>query len=202
MEMYQISNAVMTISPPIEGTVISAAVSRYVEQYNVLARKTAVSIIGLAKTLVEAEKELNTDDFDIFCDQVGIKGKKATYTKLRTIGMSVSRFDPYLERLPNTWTTLYELAKIAPDQFARIAPDLTPFTTAKEIDEMLGDQVAKSNKKNLIDLAITFGPMEIANKKEVYDAINDLKSKYPLSLKPSKVLENEFKKFNQTKKAA
>ena len=74
-----------------KATVIAPQVTVYVERYQMFARKTAESIIGLATTLLEAEQELNGVDFALFCDEVGLKKGDTTYSKLRKIGAAAAR---------------------------------------------------------------------------------------------------------------
>src|ERR1019366_4614715 len=92
-------------------------------------------IIGLAMTLVEAEEKLSTAEFKIFCELVGIPKGGPIYKKFTKIGEAATRFKPYMEKLPANWTTLYKLASLPPDKFDRVAQSLTPFITAREIDE-------------------------------------------------------------------
>lgn len=175
------------------GTVITPKVVTYVERYQTFARKTAESIIGLAETLIEAETTLDGVEFSIFCDQVGIKVGDATYSKLRAIGLNASRFNPYLDRLPNAWTTLYKLAKMTPDQFSLVAESLTPFTTAKE----LGFAVTGKAEKKEVDLSISLGSLSSEIKSSIYADINELKSRYGFKVKEGQTFIVEMKNLKQ-----
>ena len=114
---------------------LSAEVAHYVDRYRGFARQTADGIIGLAMTLVEAEEKLSTAEFKIFCELVGIPKGGPIYKKFTKIGEAATRFEPYMEKLPSNWTTVYKLAALPPDKFDRVAQSLTPFITAREIDE-------------------------------------------------------------------
>lgn len=198
MENAQVTKSIATVS---DGSVIiTPQVVRYVDKYRNFARKTAESIIGLATTLTEAEEKLNGVDFSIFCDEVGIKKGDATYSKLRKIGMNASRFQPYLDNLPNSWTTLYELAKLEPNKFDRIASDLNPFTTAKDVSEAVGAK-KQQEKKVVVDLTICFGNLGSSSKKEVYDSIIEMKKKFNFSVKEGQLFISEMKTV-KTKKVA
>ena len=116
---------------------LSAEVARYVDRYRGFARQTADGIIGLAMTLVEAEEKLSTAEFKIFCELVGIPKGGPIYKKFTKIGEAATRFKPYMEKLPANWTTLYKLASLPPDKFDHVAQSLTPFITAREIDEKI-----------------------------------------------------------------
>ena len=116
---------------------LSAEVAHYVDRYRGFARQTADGIIGLATTLVEAEEKLSTAEFKIFCELVGIPKGGPVYKKFTKIGEAATRFEPYMEKLPSNWTTVYKLAALPPDKFDHVAQSLTPFITAREIDEKI-----------------------------------------------------------------
>jgi hypothetical protein len=200
MENAQVTESIATVSVSDESVIITPRVVSYVNEYRNFARKTAESIIGLATTLVDAEQNLNGVDFSIFCDEVGIKKGDATYSKLRKIGMNASRFQPHLDNLPNSWTTLYELAKLETSKFDSIASDLNPFTTAKDVSEAAGSK-KQQGKKDVIDLTICFGKLGSSTKKEVYDTILEMKKKFNFSLKEGQLFINEMKTV-KTRKVA
>ena len=202
MENTKTASNSTNVAFPNGNTVITPDVVRYVERYQTFARKTAESIIGLAKTLVEAEEKLNGVDFSIFCDEVGITKGDTTYSKLKKIGENASRFNPYLQNLPNAWTTIYQLAKLEPNKFAQIAPNLTPFSTAQEITSAFSEKKKNEREKNVIDLTISFGNVGSDNKKEVYDAIIELKKKFQFSIKEGSSFITEMKSVKQNRKVA
>jgi hypothetical protein len=174
-------------------TVLSPDVVEYVERCRSFARQTAEAIINLAKTLVEAEQRLDGEDFKVFCDEVYIPKGGPVYKKLKKIGETASRFAPYIEQLPNTWTTIYKLAAIEAEQFDDVAPGLTPFTTAREIDEMTGTKGSRSTAKvvKLHDLTISLDGLDPQMKRTVYEAICELKEKYHFSMTAAKALEGD-----------
>jgi hypothetical protein len=100
------------------------------------AKKTAESIIKLAVTLVEAEHTLLAKEMFDFCDKVGLQHDSSNYRKLMKIGQEASRFEPFLDRLPSSWTSLYKLAKLEKDQFDHLTQDqrFTRTMTAADID--------------------------------------------------------------------
>ena len=65
--------------------------------------------------------------------------KGTTARKLKEIGEKLTRFQPYLDKLPNTWTTIYVLAKMDDHEFQRVANSgvLHPFVTLKAIEDVV-----------------------------------------------------------------
>ncbi len=121
---------------------------KLVEEYLAFNKSSAESILRVSETMVAAEREL-TDSFDAFCKRVGIVKGSPTYSKHKTIGENAHRLEPYLDRMPSAWTTIYKLAKLPPDQFLMIARDLTPALTAADIDSLLSKPTAVSSEGRL-----------------------------------------------------
>lgn len=120
-------------------TAIDQNVLTFVARYRSLLKKSGGSIIEQAKTIHEVETELGKKHQASFYRQIGLDPEGATVRKLRVIGENSPRFQPFLDRIPSTWTTLYDLAKLSMDDFKRVtdADLLTPFVTAKEIRELV-----------------------------------------------------------------
>jgi hypothetical protein len=129
-------------TPP---TVLNGTLSRLdelVEQYKTFAKRSAENVIRAAETVFIASREfeLSPEDLQTFKKRVGLDQRDdSTYRKLRKIGEEVTRFEPFVHRLPNSWTTLWELAKLDPDQFDQVTEDsrFAPAMTAAELDDIL-----------------------------------------------------------------
>lgn len=179
---------------------IKSEILTFINRYQTFLRKTAESILGLAETLVEAEAELNAVDFLIFCENVGLTKSSPTYSKLKQIGENSSRFRPFVDRLPNTWTTIYKLAKLDNDQFVRISDYLSPFVTSKEIDEQMG--VSRSaGPAQTYDFKIALGVLDGDSKAEVYEALLALKDRFKFSLSEDRKVLEELKTIKLAKAA-
>ena len=106
------------------GTEVSSTVHiQLVNQYRTFAKHTAANIIKLAETLVEAEDSLSKRELRQFCEDVGLEYDGSTYRKLMKIGKEVSRFEPFVERMPSNWTTVYKLASLDRDKFDQVTRD-------------------------------------------------------------------------------
>lgn len=120
-------------------------IEAFVREYKAYARKSAEGILGLARTIMRAEDELGGISRAAFYAEVGLDRDPSKLTKLKKIGENLTRFQPYLEVLPNSWTTLYELARLQDEDFRRVAESglMHPLATMKEIDAALGRSAAK-----------------------------------------------------------
>jgi hypothetical protein len=191
--------------PVQNGTVmLSAATLTYIEKYKSFARQTAESIIGLAQTLIEAEEHLDPVDFESFCREVGVPKGSSTYKKLRAIGYRASRFEPFVDNLPNTWTTIYKLAKLEPDEFDRVTPILSPFVTAKAIDEAIGLNAKKMqhSSNSAPDIKISLNSMSVADIVELCEFLSDCKNRYGFQLDLTDTLQQQILKFHKQSLAA
>jgi hypothetical protein len=186
-----IANSVVATASPKGANVISPVVSDYVGRYQCFLRKTAEAILGLAQTLSEAEECLDEVDFAIFLEEIDLEKGSPTYSKLKKIGEALSRFQPYVEKLPNTWTTLYALAKIDPTDFDRVSANLNPFITVKEIQGLLGKDSVVASKKS--DFAISLNDLEADRKSELYNELKKLKERFGFNLATSQTLVTELK---------
>lgn len=186
-------------------TVLSAETVKYIERYRSFARQTAESIINLGLTLIEAEEKLNPVDFKIFCDEISVPKGESVYKKLRVIGGAASRLKVCADRLPNTWTTIYKIAQVAPDQFERLADSLNPFITAKELNILLGkEEVTKkrAGEETVADFEISLDHLDMENKALVFEKIYDLKNIYNFSVKSAKKLEEDIINLKKAAQAA
>lgn len=184
-------------------TLLTPATLTYVERYQSFARRTAESIIGLALTLIEAEENLNSGDFEAFCNAIAVPKGGSTYKKLRTIGNNATRFEPFVENLPNTWTTIYKLAKLEPDEFDRVTAILSPFVSAKAIDEAIGSKSQRSPQSlSNVDVKISLDDLVSVEKEKVFSVLLDLKERYGFTLDISEDFEKQILQFHRQALAA
>jgi len=121
-------------------------IKAFVREYKAYAKKSAENFLGLARTIMRVEGELGGLYKPAFYAEVGLDHDPSKLTKLKKIGENLTRFQPYIEKLPNSWTTLYELARLEDEPFRLVAESgmLHPLATMKEIDEALGRSAAKA----------------------------------------------------------
>ncbi len=194
--MNSISTVVETF--PNGNLEIKPEIQNFINRYQSSLRKTAESILGLSETLVQAERKLNAVDFLIFCQKVGLEKGSPTYSKLKKIGEKSERFRPFVDRLPNTWTTIYKLSKLEPDQFSRVSASLTPFITSTEIDEQIG---INPNVKTVYDFKISAESLDGESKAKFYDSLLSLKEQFNFTLTEGSKILKELKTVKLAKAA-
>ena len=103
------------------------------------SRKSAEAIIEKASAFFDAENLSDDDERETFYREVGYNRDDSTSKKYRRIGSRRSRLMPYLDILPDDWTTIYELAKLEDDQFQKLIDDrvLHPKVAMRDIAQHL-----------------------------------------------------------------
>jgi hypothetical protein len=153
-------------------------VDRLIKQYRSCTKESAANTIKMSHTSVEATKTLNVFDQQKFCDELKIS--KSTRSKLETIAKAASRFDPFLEKCPSSWTTLYAMAKLKSNEFDQVAHHqlFAPTMTAAEIDEIVkgksgsgGDLDHKVRSDLIIELPQDIKDIDVSKGRELCDKI-------------------------------
>ena len=191
----------ITTTPVQNGTeIMSSNLSKYIAQYNSFARKTAESIIQLARTLIEAKNDLDPIEFETFTKKVNVDVNSSTYKKLMVIGNKASRFEPHLNKLPQSWTTIYRLAQIEPDQFEHLASNnvITPFMTAKTINDHVDSSKPSKTPLTKHDANINVKKLDPSIKSEIYKMLHEMKNKFNFELDIDDSFKNEVSEYRQT----
>ena len=132
-------------------------VKALVSRYKSLLKQSGSTIIDQAKAVFEAEDTFGRRDQIAFYEAVGLDPDSSTVRKLKTVGKYVTRFEPHSDKLPQTWTTLYDLAKLSADEFRKVIDSgcLNPHVTAQQIrDVVRGKKAPRPRaKRAAIDLS-------------------------------------------------
>ena len=106
------SNSIVnTNSQLTNGTLIESSVM----EFKGYARKTAENILEMGRVVYETKDKLkaNKEDFEVFCSKVGFKSTSSSIKKLSQIGKGYLMMKTQADYLPNSWTTLYEISRLA-----------------------------------------------------------------------------------------
>lgn len=121
-----------------DGLVVRHFVSareRFFSEYSKFAVKTAQASLEMCRVVYEAKKELASQDFLKFCNEIGRKGEDSTVRKYLKIGEKYDKFYQYSELLPNCWTSIYEITQLPSDVFEALV------ATDNSMANMTGDQI-------------------------------------------------------------
>jgi hypothetical protein len=109
-------------------------VGKYVAQFNAFGRKSAEGVIGMGQTVLEAKEKLEDEnEFRRFCNRIRFENGSSAIRKLIQIGKKADLLYKHLERLPSSWTTLYQMSQLTEEQLEDgLARHLIDHTTSGE----------------------------------------------------------------------
>ena len=110
----------------------------FIDRYVFFANKSAQNVLEMCRVVYQAHKDLKKSAFDRFCRAIGNDNHGSTISKMRKIGERYDFLKPYSDRLPSAWTTLYHLARLDEEKFAKAIEEgmITPSMGAKTISEI------------------------------------------------------------------
>jgi hypothetical protein len=129
-------------------TVFLTDKERFLQDYKSFAKKTAQSTLEMYKIVHDAKCSLTNENFDSFCREIGHKSSDGTIRKYIAIGEKYDDFINYADRLPNAWTTIYNLTLIDSNTFLALVTANENFATmtAKKIKLLIeASKAANSN---------------------------------------------------------
>lgn len=108
----------------------TAEIEQYSQQFLSLAKASTENTVAMCEVLHKAKQAFKEKDtknvlFRELCKSIGYENgaNDPTIKKFLRIGESAERFRPYLNRLPNSWTTLYEITQLDNALFERAIED-------------------------------------------------------------------------------
>lgn len=168
-----------------QNEIVSSNVAHYVNRYRRFAAQTVENILLLGQTVLEASNSLVGSEIQEFCAQVNIKHGGSTFRKMLLIGQKAEQLQLVADRLPSSWTTVYEIAKLEENKFAALKDSnvLSATATMKEINEVVGEDKKdreavtfslKLTAKNAVRARLMFGSLkEIADQYEAKVSIGN-----------------------------
>ena len=96
----------------------------YVRRYQQSTKNAIEGILHMGEAVYEIytkfkSKELSDGDLDYFCKSVNLDSKGSTFRKYKSIGRNADKFRLYMDRLPSSFSVLYEMATLDADDFER-----------------------------------------------------------------------------------
>ena len=92
--------------------IITRTRTEYVSAFKAGMKRTAMSVLATCRVVYEAKLSLSACDFADFCSDVGYKEDSAAIRKFTVIGKLYPRLIHAVDRLPDSWTSIYEITQI------------------------------------------------------------------------------------------
>lgn len=130
---------------------------KFTSEFNAWSKKTAQSTLEMCRVVFEAKKELESQDFLKFCNAIGRKGEDATVRKYLKIGEKYDKFYQYANLLPNSWTSIYEIAQLPSEMFEALVTTENSMAnmTGAQIKELMGKGTEDKSKAAASTTAVT-----------------------------------------------
>jgi hypothetical protein len=186
MKEFAMSNVV--ISTVSDTVVVNNQVEIFANQYRMCINKTASAILELASVVFNAREELTKNQFKEFRQKIGADSSKDSYiNKLCVIAENQSRFAAIRDQLPASYTTLYNLAKIDNQTFAKVidAQIISPQMTAVRLSQCLNmstvsakSKITSTSKKQCIRFMLDLQNIENSIALKVISEVNQVCEKF------------------------
>jgi hypothetical protein len=168
----------------------------FIEQYKRFAKAGSEGIIDQCSTLVVAEYDLSPRNFDGFCAELKLQKDSSTFRKLKKIGQEATRLKSVADRIPNSWTTLYQLAKLEAAEFDRllVSDHLHPAMTVQELTAAISSE-PKTVAHYLV--RVDLDGLSDAVRVEALNKIKELAANYGAKVKSSDPLKSLLEGWDQ-----
>lgn len=183
-------------------------VNDYISSYQQYTRNTVENILKLSSLIVEMKDkeksgELDKSDMQYFCFSVGLKREGSTFRKFEQIGKHSETFWKYVDKLPDSYTVLYEITTLDNEKFEELMSNnqITSYVTLKDIKQ-LGNKLSQTNLNSsqfTSSFSVKFDPKSLDKESGkllsyVFRILNQLDKKDVLELVIPKF--NHKNKFN------
>jgi len=181
---------VNTTNQIINGTLIESSVM----EFKGYARKTAENILEMGRVVFETKDKLkaNKEDFEIFCSKVGFKSTSSSIKKLAQIGKGYLVMKSQADHLPNNWTTLYEISRLAETELKKYITEgvihqnvlgsvIKTLNGSSKADEVTQESVSTETKSETVPIGTLDGYSFTCQLKDISDV--GLKAQLQLIIK-------------------
>lgn len=179
--------------------IVSANVAHYVDRYRRFAAQTVENILLLGQTVLEASKSLDGGEIKAFCAEVGIEQTGSTFRKLVQIGQKAERLESVADRLPSSWTTVYEIAKLDEEKFAALKDSnvLSATATMKQINKIVRED---KKERDAVTFSLKLTAKNAVRAKLMFNSLKEIADQYEATVS----IGNEalFKIFMEEEKLA
>ena len=111
-----------------------------IKKYRCDATSATESVISMSEVVSELNKkyianEIDINDVNYFCTEVGLDKKSSQFRKYVCIGNNANRFKEYIKKFPSTISVLYEITTLDADIFESliINDQIQPGLTLKQL---------------------------------------------------------------------
>jgi hypothetical protein len=175
-----------------------------VKTFRESTKNSVEHILNMSKCVYEMKikkdyGELNDYDMNYFCMSVGFKEDSSTFRKFKLMGERYQQFKKYMDKLPSSYTVLYEITTLDPDKFEELMKDgsIYNYITLKDVKK-LGNKITKSICDD-ISFTVSFDKkINPLTKKSLFSIIGELSTLEEVTIE----IPKKYQSFLQLKKVS
>ena len=161
----------------------------YVRRYQQSTKNAIEGILNMGEAVYEIytkfkSKELSEGDLEYFCKSVNLDSKGSTFRKYKSIGRNAEKFRLYMDKLPSSFSVLYEMATLDADDFEKhvVKSGFSKGITLEIFKKMLSKSSTLTRKKLFNPPTLMAKPLAVSR---VIEKINRFNISIVRNLPPS-----------------
>ena len=174
---------------------IEARLSYFIQGYYEFTKDAADIYIRKCQLVLEAEEELPVEAVQRFFDRIRLPRNSATYRKVRKIAEAGDRLLKVADRLPDSWTTLYQLAKLQPQEFDELVQNDALHVGITSAD--LRTATASGSDKPKFIIKVDGSSLSHGEQTQLYREIKESADKYGATVSAPEFDETEHEDESQ-----
>lgn len=138
-------------------------VDSYIKNYQIYTKNTVENILKVSSLVLEMKNkqvsgELDDSDMKYFCFSVGLSETSSTFRKFKRIGECANKFRHYIDKLPDSYTVLYEITTLDEDLFEKLMKnnEIHSYVTLKDIKRLSNKVANHKQMKNYDSFRVIF----------------------------------------------
>lgn len=147
---------------------INSEVNKLIIKYQTSTKDALESILCMGEAVSQAymkmkSNEFTKEDLEHFCKSVNLDQKSSTFRKYKAIGDNADRFRQVLDKLPATFSVLYEMATLSGEDFERLvmSRSYSKGITLDQFKKMVQKSVVLTRNKLINRPVLHFSPMSV-----------------------------------------
>jgi hypothetical protein len=164
---------------PHHNSDVDARLSFFIKGYFEFTKDAADIYVRKCQLVLEAEENLPPEAVQRFYDRIRLPRNSATYRKVRKIAEAGDRLLKVADRLPDSWTTIYQLAKLEPHVFDELVKneELHPGMTAAEL-RTVTEKPPENEEKEQFILIINGSVLSRGEQIQMYREVKEVADNY------------------------
>ena len=141
----------------------------YVRRYQQSTKNAIEGILNMGEAVYEIytkfkSTELSDSDLEYFCKSVNLDSKGSSFRKYKAIGRNADKFRLYMDKLPSSFSVLYEMATLDADDFERyvVRTSFSKEITLEHLKKMMNKSSVLAKNKLLNPPSLRSKPLALS----------------------------------------